>query len=319
MHYLGIDIGGTNIGISMGLEDGSIVESGTIPTQAHSGPKQALDRIIQAAKKLIDHYSDVTAIGLSVPGPMSVKEEKILNPPNLPGWENIQIVKLLKQELSLPTFINNDANACVLAEWEFGSAKGCENLLYLTMSTGVGGGIIANGALIQGHSDTAGEVGHMVLDPTGPQCVCGLKGCLEIYCGGGPVAKSIQKRIRDNNIETKMIALAENEISKIDMKVLIKAVKEKDPFAIKYWESFIERLGHGIGTLVMLYNPEAIILGTIAIHAQDLLLLPLRESLKKYCWSRPLKEFRLEASSLEKIGDLSALTLAIHGHRKTQA
>ncbi len=208
--------------------------------------------------------------------------------------------------------MNSDANACALAERLFGSLRGTQNLVYLTMSTGLGGGVIANGQLIQGLSDTAGEVGHYVLDPAGPVCPCGLRGCFEVYCGGLNVARRIQERIQHENIKTSILEYAGGNPHDIDLKVFLQAVRTQDPFALETWKEFIERLAQGMGIIIMTLNPEVIVLGTIAIHAGNLLMEPLIKSLPKYVWKRPLDSCKIVPSTLgSSIGDLSAMAVAL--------
>ncbi|MCI5052489.1 MAG: ROK family protein [Simkaniaceae bacterium] len=294
MARLGIDIGGTKISISVGEDSGAILTRERIPTLADEGPEQALKRLLTIAKKYIAEY-DIESIGISSPGPISYTEGKMLALPNLPKWEGISLRDHIELELNKPCEMNNDGNACALAEYTFGPYRGCPNLIYLTASTGMGGGIIANGELLQGITDTAGEVGHMVLDINGPECPCGNRGCFEAYCGGGPLAKRLSKELN----------------KPMTMEDLIEAAQKNDPYALNQWEQYCERLAQGIGTLLMICNPEVIILGTIAMHAKDFLLEPVRQALPKYTWSYPLEAVEIVASTLEHVGDLSALALSL--------
>ena len=208
--------------------------------------------------------------------------------------------------------MDNDANAGALAEWEFGGAKHVDTLVYLTMSTGMGGGVIVNGKLHQGATDTGGEVGHFILDPKGPKCSCGLKGCFEAFCGGASIAMRLQKRVSQGQ-KTRLKSIAGN-IESIDMKTLIEGVKQSDPFALEFWEEYIDRLAQGIGVLLQTLNPDAIILGTIATHNKELVMHPLKQALPHFAWDLPLKHCQIEPSTLgSDIGKLGALALAING------
>jgi len=182
--------------------------------------------------------------------------------------------------------MNNDGNCAAIAEWEFGEQKHSSNLIYLTLSTGLGGGIIIDNKLVQGNADVAGEVGHYILDPQGPLCFCGQKGCFEAFCGGRNVAKYAAETIVKNKIRTTILQEAGGNASDIDMVAIIEALKKQDPYAISIWEEFTERLAQGIGILLMTLNPDVIILGTIAIHTGQLLLYPLRKKLHKYAWKQ---------------------------------
>ena len=322
MDLIGVDIGGTKVSVCLGDVEGNIVAHKRVATASLGSPEKGLQKILDLIGHLLrdenKEVHEITGIGLAVPGPMSVREGKMLCPPNLPEWIDVPIVQFFRERLGRPVFINNDANAGALAEWEFGAAKHANHLVYLTMSTGMGGGIIAHGKLIQGETDTAGEVGHFVLDPKGPQCPCGQKGCFEVYCGGRNVALSLQKVIQEQKIQTAILEKAGGAVDKIDMKCLAHAVKKGDSFALEVWEGFLERLAQGIGILLMTLNPDALLLGTIATHTHELVMKPLLKALPRYCWKEPLAHCRVEASQLgDNIGKLGALALAINGLRES--
>ncbi|MBJ7449556.1 MAG: ROK family protein [Parachlamydiales bacterium] len=320
-YYLGIDIGGTKIAISIGHDDGEILISDRIPTlpaeDSSIGIERTIDMIHILLKKIKINIEDIKAIGIACPGPISVKEGKLLAPINLPGWRNVEIAKIFKEKLGRPVFMNHDAKACALAEFTFGKRKNVENLIYLTMSTGVGGGIIANGHIVQGATDSAGEIGHCILDINGPRCVCGQYGCLEAFCGGARVAMRLREEIASSHIKTAILDEVGGDIHKIDFVAFVNAVKKGDPYALQMWDEFVIRLAQGIGILLMMLNPDAIILGTIAVHAGDLLFVPLKKAIARYSWQQPHKACLIEASALkEKMGELSSLALAINGSDK---
>ena len=296
MDLIGVDIGGTKVSVCLGDADGTILAHKRIETASLGGPETGLPKIVDVMGHLLRdenvELNDIRAIGLAVPGPVSTKTERMLTPPNLPNWIDVPIVQYLREKLGCPVFMDNDANAGALAEWMFGGAKHVDNLVYLTMSTGMGGGLIIDGKLHQGRTDTAGEVGHFILDPKGPKCACGLTGCFEAFCGGAAVA----------------------ERESIDLKELITRVKKSEPKALKVWEDYIDRLAQGIGILIQTLNPDAIILGTIATHNKELVMNPLKQALPHFAWGAPLKYCRIEPSRLgSAIGKLGALALAIRG------
>jgi len=245
---------------------------------------------------------------------MDLKRGILIAPPNNPGWRDVPLVATVAKALLRPVYFNNDANACALAEMYFGSHKGKRNLVYLTFSTGMGGGIIVNGELVQGATDTGGEVGHQVLDPNGPVCGCGQRGCWEAYVGGRMVAERLKARLRDGRVKTRILEMAGGDVEKITMRLLEDAVREKDPVALEEWDQLLERLAQGLGNLIMVLNPDVVVLGTVAIHARDLVMPPLHEKLKKYAWKWPLAACEVVPSALGgKIGDLAALAVAITG------
>jgi len=315
MYLIGVDIGGTKISVCIGDQTGKIFVSKRISTQPLMGWKNGLDAIAHLINELLNDQTiplkQIQSIGISAPGPLSTTEGKMLNPPNLPGWEDAPIATFFKENFHKKIILNNDANAAAVAEYQFGSAKGTQNLIYLTCSTGMGGGAIVNGKLLQGVSDTAAEVGHFVLDIHGPKCPCGQKGCFEMYCGGAALAKKMQEEIHRDKIKTQVLTEANGNIDQINVECLVHAVKKHDPYALKIWDEFILRLAQGIGTVLMNFNPEVIILGTIAIHSGSLLLDPLKKQLPHFAWKENIGACRIEASAIgEHISELSGLALA---------
>ncbi len=315
MHLIGVDIGGTKICACLGNHEGKIFASKRIATQPLKGWKNGLkataDLIHEVLAEQKVDLKQVGAIGISSPGPISTKEGKMLNPPNLPGWENAPLVEFFKSHFHKHVMMNNDANAAGVAEYLFGASKGTPNLIYLTCSTGMGGGAIVNGELLQGVSDTAAEVGHFVLDIHGPQCPCGQRGCFETYCGGAALAKKMREEIQRDGITTAILEEAKGKMDQIDAGCLIRAVRKKDPYALKVWDEFILRLAQGIGVVLMNFNPEVVILGTIAIHSGALLLDPLKKQLPHFAWKENVRACRIEVSALgDQISELSGLALA---------
>lgn len=321
---VGVDIGGTKVSVCLGGMEGDIIDHKRVMTTTLGDPSTGLPKIVELIGHLLRDNNleihEIKAIGMAVPGPISYKKGMMLTPPNMPTWVNVPVREYFKEALDRPIFLNNDANAGVLAEWEFGAAKHLDNLVYLTMSTGMGGGIIAQGKLLQGETDTAGEVGHFVLDPKGPKCPCGQRGCFEVFCGGANLAHRIQDEIKSKKVQTAILDVAGGEIDKIDMKCVATAVKKDDAYALEIWEEFIERLAQGIGILLMTLNPDAIILGTIASHTHELVMTPLKRALAEYAWTMPLEHCRIEESRLsDQISKLAPLALAIEGLRNVEA
>ena len=318
MLLLGVDLGGTKTSVSLGDETGRLITARRFSTGVQGGPASWVKRVTHLAESLLTeskfHLSDVTAIGLSVPGPMSVAHGLLLAPPNLPGWIDVPIRDLCANQLRRPMFLQNDANAAALAEYRFGRDRGTSHLIYLTMSTGVGAGVIIGGQLLQGANDLGGEIGHHVLDCAGPVCPCGQRGCFEVYCGGLSVANRIRERVASGT-RTTMVEQAGGEPAHIDFKIFLQAVRYGDSLALEFWTEYIERLAQAIGTLIMFYNPEVILMGTIAIHSGNFLLDPVRNAVRRFCWSCSLQACRkIEASSLGlEIGDIAALAVALDG------
>ena len=318
MNLLGIDIGGTKTAVCIGNERGEILASKRMPSASDSLDAYRNDMIAlchDVIGKAGLTPAQLDSIGLSAPGPLDCKRGVLIAPPNNPGWRNVPIVEMIQSGFKAPVYCNNDANACALAEMLFGAHRGAKNLVYLTFSTGMGGGIICNGELVQGPTDMGGEVGHMVFDPNGPLCGCGHRGCWESYVGGRRLAETLKEKIRAGGITTSIVEKA-GSIDGINIEALLAAAREGDAFAVAEWDVFMERMAQGLGNLLMVLNPEVVILGTIAIHAGDFAMKPILEKLPKYAWPWAIKPCTIAAGSLGgKIGDLAALAVAVTGQR----
>lgn len=315
VRILGIDLGGTKIAVCAGDETGRILASARMPTAVHEGPFLGLLRTGQLAEEVLKkagwRMGDLDAVGISAPGPVSLPQGILHEPPNMAGWGNLPLLDWARSAFSAPAFMDNDANACALAEYLFGEHKGAQHLAYITLSTGLGAGLIVNGRVVRGATGFAGEIGHHVLVENGRPCSCGLRGCLEAYCGGRSAALYLRERVRAGGILADAFSIPEDQI---DFKAFAEAVRAGNPHARAEWDHYVERLAHGIGTLIMILNPEVIFLGTIAWHTGELLLAPLRERVKRYAWESCVRACVIRATSLgERIGDLSALAVAVAG------
>ncbi len=315
MTFLAIDIGGTKISVSLGTREGEILDSTRIRTSSFKRVADCLDWLEREVTRLCEgcsiQQSELDGIGVGVPGPIDLKRGMVLNPPNLPAWHQTPLVDLLANRFALPVAMNNDGNGWALAEYNFGACKGTQNLVIMTHSTGFGGGLILNGRLVQGASDMAGEFGHVVLDTGGPS-TGGLNGTFEGYCGGGSVAREIRREVR-NGANTSLSKQVGGNLECLDLQHFKVAVENNDPYALERFDAYLERLAQGIGTVLMTVNPEALILGTIARHFGDLLMVPLRKKLPKYAWQAAIDCCRIEPTQLHQISALSALAIAVDG------
>ena len=322
MNLLGIDIGGTKTAVVVGNDKGQITASRRMPTPSDT-IEHYRKRLVELCHEVLQQagipVSSVDAVGISAPGPLDCRRGVLIAPPNNPGWRDVPIVEMVQQSFAAPVFMNNDANACALAESYFGEHRGARNLVYLTFSTGMGGGIIMNGDLVQGATDTGGEVGHMILEAGGRLCGCGQLGCWEAYVGGRKVAEHLRETIRSGSVHTSIVEKA-GGIDAINMQAFEAAAREGDRFALAEWDAFTERVAQGIGVLIMVLNPDVVILGTIGIHAGEFVMGPIRDKLPKYTWKWPLEACKVTASSLGgKIGELSALAVAASGLRHSKS
>ncbi len=321
MKLLGIDIGGTKTAVCAGDETGRLFASQRMatPQDADTYRRNLLIACRRTAEEAGWRLGDVGAVGISAPGPLSVQDGLLLAPPNNPGFANLPIVRIVQEGVNVPVYFNNDANAAALAEWRFGAFRGTPDLVYLTFSTGMGGGVITNGRLVQGKTDSAGEFGHMVLDPSGPSCGCGLRGCWESFVGGRMVSEQVKGRIRREAIRTQIVAEAGGDVEAISMRAITEAYRKGDPLAVEVWSEVLERLAQGIGIILMALDPQVILLGTMAIREADIVMPLLMERLPRYAWKWPLEKCRIAPASLgDRIGDLAGLAVALVGWESSE-
>jgi glucokinase len=242
---------------------------------------------------------------------LDTKTGIVYSPPNLPGWDALPLKAIIEAEFHIPTIIENDANAGALAEWRFGGGRGYNYVLYMTMSTGIGGGIVVNGQVYHGANDSAGEVGHQILLPNGPICGCGKRGCLEALCSGPAIARRAQAAIREQP-QTLLLALADGHIERVRSEHVLEAARSGDPLAISIMEETAYYMGWGIANLVNVLNPEIVLIGTIAVAAGDLLLNPIRRTVAEMAMQRPAEAVQIMPAQLgDSVGDLAAISLVI--------
>ncbi len=310
---LGIDIGGTKVAVCLGTNEGDIIDSIRINNHDRSA-SDVIPEIIDACEKLMDQYKNlgtVRAIGIGSPGPINIAEGMIVNPYNLPFWRNIPIRKIIQDHFTqIPVFFDNDANTAAIAEWLFGSGKGCTDIIYLSLSTGIGGGIIANNMPLRGSTGDGAEV-HVSLNPNGPvYCSCGMKGCYEGYCGGKAIARRIQTELKDQP-DSYMMKLVEGKVEDINMFTLEKAVRDQDPYALAIWDEMCMHNAQMIGGLITIFNPQMIVLGTLANATGDLFMQPVLKYLPEYVPYGKVTA-KITTSALGRnIGELSGIALAL--------
>ncbi|RKU13383.1 transcriptional regulator [Candidatus Poribacteria bacterium] len=314
-HVIGIDIGGTKLATVVADKDGNILQKVRKLTESEKGPRHAVELILSMVDEVLDlaglQREEISGIGVSCGGPLDTKTGIIYSPPNLPGWDALPLKEMIESEFHIPTVIENDANASALAEARFGGGRGYDYVLYMTMSTGIGGGIVANGEIYHGANDSAGEVGHQILLPDGPLCGCGQYGCLEALCSGPAIARRAQEAIVDQP-HTKILALADGQIDRVRSEHVLQAAREGDALAIALVKKTAYYMGWGIANLVNILNPQIVLLGTIAVAAGDLLMNPIRRTVTEMAMQRPLESVKIMPAELgNSIGDLAAISLVI--------
>lgn len=320
MHIVGIDIGGTKCAVIFGWVDKEgnpiIVGKKVIQTSEHPDPYQMIGRMQQEMEKLLDsHQTDITSvssIGISCGGPLDSKRGVILSPPNLPGWNEVPIVKLFTEKYGIPTTIQNDANACALAEWQFGAGRGTQNMVFLTFGTGLGAGLILNGKLYAGTNDNAGEVGHIRLDNFGPVGY-GKSGSFEGFCSGGGIAQLARSKVMEKLQMGINVSWCNSmhELQAITAQRVAEAANSGDPLALEIFEICGTYLGKGLSILIDILNPECIVIGSIFVRAGHLLIPSLEKTLQSEALPLARKVCRIVPAELdEQIGDLASLSVA---------
>jgi glucokinase len=288
---IGIDLGGTKIAAALVTPGGRIITDVNIPTEAAKGKEYVIGNIKKAAHNLISGAKEkVTCLGIGVPGPISYEKGIVIEPPNLPGWKSVNLKKILEKEFRVPVHLDNDANCAALAEARFGAAKKARNFIYITVSTGIGGGIIIDRQLYRGAIGAAGEFGHMVIDPRGPLCGCGNHGCFEALASGS----AIKKR------------------SGMDAIAVELAARQGDKKALAVIQETAHYLAIGIANLVNIFNPEMVVIGGGVSKMRELLLNPVRQEFKKYALTLPAKKVKIVRVKLGgEAGVLGAAALCL--------
>jgi glucokinase len=263
-YAVGIDLGGTNIKFGVVNSSGRIVRRAKIPTLAANGPKKALRRIIATIRKFARDY-DVTQVGIGVAGLIDHKRGVIRLPPNLPGWDGTPVKETIEKATGIPTSVGNDVNACVLGEFLFGAGRGKRDVFCLTLGTGIGGGIIANGRLVIGANQSAGEVGHTTIFPDGQMCKCGSRGCLECYAGAEYIVQRAIALLRTLGPKLKSRSLirkyTRNRLETLTTRIIARAASHGDPLALDVIRETGYHVGLGIANVIHLLDPEVIIIG----------------------------------------------------------
>jgi glucokinase len=311
---LGIDIGGTKCAVVLGQANGEILARKSIPTRSGElSPAQVLEQLNLLARELIGTTSTATSkvqgVGISCGGPLDTRTGVIYAPPNLPDWKAVPVKSFFEESLGLPVYVENDANATALAEWRFGAGQGCRNLVFMTMGTGIGGGIVLDGRLYRGTNDLAGELGHQTILINGPQCGCGKRGCLEALASGPAIARLARESLAYGRNKL-VLALAGGRPEAITAQHVVTAAQEGDAFARTILDEAGTYMGLGIANVIQILNPEIVILGTIAVHAGDLVLDPIRRAVAEYAWSRSAEVCRIVPAALgDRAQDLAALAI----------
>jgi len=279
-----VDLGGTKIITAIISPLGEIIARNYQPTLASEGLQLVIERLISGIDHLLRQNnlspSQLSAISIAAAGIIDIKKGIITEAPNLPGWRNIPLRSIVEERYKIPTFLINDADAAALGEHRFGAGRGLNNLILLTLGTGVGGGIIINGKLYLGSTGSAAEIGHTIVEVNGPKCRCGNIGCLETLASGTAIAEEAVSRIRQGS-KSSLSEIMKGKIEDITAEKVYLAAKNGDSLALEVITRAAYYLGIASVNLVNIFNPEMIIIGGSVAEMGDLLLEPVRQMVRE--------------------------------------
>lgn len=309
-HYAGIDLGGTKILVVITGASGEVLGSARVATLAQQGPEAVIARIVEAvrdaAKQAGVEPASIAAAGVSAPGPIDVTDGVITDPPNLPGWHNVPLAAELRSRLGFSIRLENDANCAALGEHRFGAGRGYKHLIYVTISTGIGGGIIIDNELYAGASGAAGEIGHIGVSVEGPKCGAGHPGCLEAFASGAAIAARARQMIAAGGLP-RTARIGEHE-PPVTAKTVYLAAQQGEAEAAALIESAGRYFGIGLASIINVFNPEAIVIGGGLTNMGDAILGPAVETARDRSFGQALMDVRIIEAEL---GDSGAALGAI--------
>lgn len=315
-YYIGVDIGGTKCVVSLGQVDDGIVtvlHRCAPHATANYSVSEMLDLLAKDCQACINLSPErPKSVGISCGSPMDSKRGRILSPPNLIGWDDVPITEFMQEKLGLPAYLCNDANACALAEWRMGAGRGTENMLFLTFGTGLGAGMVLNGRLYEGTTDSAGECGHIRLARFGPTGY-GKMGSFEGFCSGGGIAQLAQIMVREALQQGQKPAFCPTaeELTQLTAAKVAQFANQGDPLALKIYEEVGTMLGEGLSILIDILNPQRIVIGSIFTRAQNLLWPAAEKVIRRETLTLSREACEVVPAGLtESVGDIAALTVA---------
>jgi glucokinase len=274
---LGIDLGGTKILTAVANSKGKMLSRDHSITPASRGYEAVIQSILESANHALEQadvtISELTAVGIGAPGLSNPETGVLFTSPNLPGWRDVPLRDIMQEKLNRKTFLINDANAAALGEFHFGAARGVRNFIYITLSTGIGGGIFIDGKIYSGAIGAAGEVGHMTIDDDGPICNCGNRGCWETLASGTALAREAKYRIKEG-VTTSILEYAEGDIENVTAQIVQSAAENGDSLAKELIAQTGYYVGVGLANLINIFNPELIVIGGGLSNIGDMLLKP---------------------------------------------
>ncbi len=298
---LGIDLGGTKIASAIVDRHGAIVSRDETATPAAQGPEVVIETIVKSGSRALKQAGisscDVSNIGVGAAGLVNAATGIVHTSPNLPGWQDVPLRDLLERAFGNKVSVINDAKAAAVGELKFGAGRGCRHFIYITISTGIGAGIVIDGKIYTGATGMAGELGHMVIDDKGPLCSCGNHGCWEMLASGTALAREARRSI-ESGASTTILGKAGGDINKIDARMVNAAAVDGDGLAMELIQTTAYYIGVGFANIVNIFNPERIVIGGGLANIGDILLKPAYEEAKRRAFSQPFKAVRFVTAEL---------------------
>jgi glucokinase len=305
--YVGVDLGGTNLKLGLVSAEGELLLRHSAATEADRGPDHVLVRIADAVRALCDAVpiglADVSAVGLGTPGSMDSKAGVVVFAPNLPGWRNVPARGRLREQIGRPVVLENDANVAAYGEFRCGAGRAVENLVLLTLGTGIGGGIVLDGRLFRGTTDTGAELGHMIVHHGGRRCGCGNRGCLEAYVSATAVVARTRERIEAG--ESSALVRTRD----LTCRDIFEAAGAGDALAKRIVEETADYLASGIISILHILNPEMVVLTGGMMGAGEEFLEGVRRRVRETAFERASSACEIRWSMLG--GDAGILGAAL--------
>jgi glucokinase len=293
---VGVDLGGSKINTVLADAQGNIRARDLIDTIADEGPDAVIGRTVEAIKHVASGV-ELLGIGVGAAGACDTAHGIVTHSPNLPGWHNIPLRDIIQREFDMPIYLENDATVAALGEYCFGCDPDIENLIYVSVGTGIGGGIIIDGKLYHGTSGSAGEFGHMTIDINGPECPCGNIGCWETLASGTALSREAVRRIREGETTT-ILDHAGGDIDEVNGESVLAAADGGDRLANELIALTGYYLGVGLVNLVDIFNPQLTLIGGGISNVGALLLAPAIEVVKQRAFKLPADAVRIETARL---------------------
>lgn len=307
-YYLGVDMGGTLIKIAIVDDKANIIEEAVVDTDITASPKDVIENITDVFKKF-KSFNKVKSIGIGIAGDVDFKQGIVRLSPNLPKWNKVQLKKEIEKITGKLVFVDNDANTAAIGAYWLDIKAKADNMVCVTLGTGVGGGIIINKKLFRGNNGTAGEVGHITVEPNGRKCNCGNYGCAETYIGVRHIVKETIDLLKVKKSKY-ILKLANNDLEQITPKLLSQAAEKGDLVAKQVWNNAGEKLGILLSDIIDFFNPDSIVLCGGISNAGDLIIKPAKEQIKKRAFKTAAKACKIVVSKYtSKLGVVGAAML----------